>query len=192
MNYWQGEHIRLRAVEPEDGEFFFESLADASIQNNVSDIRIPMSRRACDDWAMNEAAKGNDRDSATLVIEDAEHNKIGMIDPHGVDRRVGVFTCGIWIKPEFQRKGYATEALTLVLKFYFEQLGYQKFNSSVFGYNTASIKLNEKMGFVHEGRIRRDVLSQGKYYDTLLYGLTLEEYYKGIGKRDVGNESIHP
>lgn len=104
MNYWQGEHIRLRAVEPEDGEFFFESLADAAIQNDVSDIRIPMSRKACDDWAMNEATKGNDRDSATLVIEDAEHNKIGMIDPQGVDRRVGVFTCGIWIKPEFQKR----------------------------------------------------------------------------------------
>jgi len=107
-----------------------------------------------------------------------------VIDPHSVDRRVGVFTCGMWIKPEFQRQGYAIEALTLVLKFYFEQLGYQKFNSSVFSYNTASIKLNERMGFVNEGRIRRDVLSEGKYYDTILYGLTIDEYYKVIGKRD--------
>lgn len=184
MNYWQGEHIRLRAVEPEDGEFFFESLADALIQNYVSDIRIPMSLKACIDWAVNEATKGNDRDSTTLVIEDNDHNKVGMIDPHSVDRRVGVFTCGMWIKPEFQRQGYAIETLTLVLKFYFEQLGYQKFNSSVFSYNTASIKLNERMGFVNEGRIRRDVLSEGKYYDTILYGLTIDEYYKVIGKRD--------
>lgn len=76
----------------------------------------------------------------------------------------------------------------MVLKFYFEQLGYQKFNSSVFSNNAASIKLNEKMGFVQEGRIRRDVLSQGKYYDTILYGLTLEEYYQGIGKRDTDIE----
>lgn len=185
MNYWQGKNIRLRAVEPEDGEFFFESLSDDSIQKYVSDIRIPMSLQACKDWAVNEAAKGNDRESATLVIEDNNHNKVGMIDPHSEDRRVGVFTCGIWIKPEFQNKGYATEAVTLVLKFYFEQLGYQKFNSSVHSYNYASIKLNEKMGFVNEGRIRRDVLSEGKYYDTILYGLTVEEYYEGIGKRDV-------
>ena len=27
------------------------------------------------------------------------------------DNRVGVFTSGIFIKPEFQRKGYAKEAL---------------------------------------------------------------------------------
>lgn len=176
MNYWQGEHIRLRAVEPEDGEFFYESLTDTSIQNYVSDIRIPMSLQACKDWAMNEAVKGNDRESTTLVIEDNHHNKVGMVDPNSEDRRVGVFTCGLWIKPEFQRKGYATEALNLVLKFYFEQLGYQKFNSGIVSYNTASIKLHEKMGFVYEGRIRRDVLSEGKYYDTILYGLTIEEY----------------
>lgn len=183
MNYWQGKNIRLRAVEPEDGEFFFESLCDDSIQKYVSDIRIPMSLQACKNWAVNEAEKGNDRESTTLVIEDNNHNKVGMIDPHSEDRRVGVFTCGIWIKPEFHNKGYATEAVTLVLKFYFEQLGYQKFNSRVHSYNYPSIKLNEKMGFVNEGRIRRDVLSEGKYYDTILYGLTVEEYYEGIGKR---------
>lgn len=59
MNYWQEEHIRLRAVEPEDGEFFFETLTDTLIQNYVSDIRIPMALKACKDWAVNEATKGN-------------------------------------------------------------------------------------------------------------------------------------
>ena len=59
MNYWQEEHIRLRAVEPEDGEFFFESLTDTLIQNYVSDIRIPMALKAYKDWAVNEATKGN-------------------------------------------------------------------------------------------------------------------------------------
>jgi RimJ/RimL family protein N-acetyltransferase len=183
VNYWQGEHIRLRAVEPEDGKFFYEALNEASIQNYVSDIRIPMSLKACQDWAVEEAAKGNNRESTTLIIEDSDQNSVGMIDPQSLDRRVGVFTCGIWIKPEFLRKGYASEALTLVLRFYFEQLGYQKFNSSVFSYNTVSIKLHEKMGFTYEGRIRRDVLSQGKYYDTHLYGMTIEEYSQSIGMR---------
>lgn len=52
-------------------------LADALIQNYVSDIRIPMSLKACIDWAVNEATKGNDRDSTKLVIEDNDHNKVG-------------------------------------------------------------------------------------------------------------------
>jgi RimJ/RimL family protein N-acetyltransferase len=59
-----------------------------------------------------------------------------MISPSYQDKRVGVFTCGIFIKPEYQRKGYAYEALSLILKFYFDQLRCQKFNVSVYEYNT--------------------------------------------------------
>jgi RimJ/RimL family protein N-acetyltransferase len=176
MNFWQGEHIRLRAIEPDDSEFFFTALQDASIQKYESDIRIPMSLKACNDLVLSEASKGNDNDSPFLIIEDVQKNKVGMISPSYEDKRVGVFTCGIFIKPEYQRKGYAREALSLVLKFYFDQLRCQKFNVSVYEYNNASNRLCEKMGLIMEGRRRKTAYADGKYYDEILYGLTIEEY----------------
>lgn len=40
-------------------------------------------------------------------------------DESNEDSRVGVFTSGIFIRPEFQRKGYAKEAIFMIMKFYF-------------------------------------------------------------------------
>ena len=177
MNYWQGKNICLRAMEESDADFFYETLQDMDIQRNESDIRVPMSHKACADFAMEQASKGNDNLSPFLIIEDKEKNRVGMASPCIEDSRVGVFTCGIFIKPEYQRKGYAKEAIFLSLKFYFNQLRCQKFNSSVYSYNEPSNKLCEKMGFVVEGRRRNTVYTDGKFYDEILYGLTKEEFY---------------
>lgn len=177
MNYWQGNNICLRAMEESDADFFYETLQDMDIQRNESDIRVPMSHKACADFAMEQASKGNDNLSPFLIIEDKEKNRVGMASPSIEDSRVGVFTCGIFIKPEYQRKGYAKEAIFLILKFYFKQLRCQKFNASVYSYNEPSNKLCEKMGFVVEGRRRNTVYTDGKFYDEILYGLTKDEFY---------------
>jgi RimJ/RimL family protein N-acetyltransferase len=46
----------------------------------------------------------------------------------------------------------------------------------VYGYNTASVKLHEKLGFVEEGRRRRRQFFAGGYHDLVLMGMTVEEY----------------
>ncbi|MBX3056293.1 MAG: GNAT family N-acetyltransferase [Anaerolineae bacterium] len=46
----------------------------------------------------------------------------------------------------------------------------------VYGYNEPSQRLHEGMGFMLEGRIRRAALTDGRYYDDLIYGLTREEF----------------
>ena len=176
MNYWQGNKICLRAMEESDADFFYETLQDMDIQKNESDIRVPMSQKACADFAMEQASKGNDNTSPFLIIEDKDKNRVGMASPSIEDSRVGVFTTGIFIKPEFQRKGYAKEAIFMILKFYFYQLRCQKFNASVYSYNEPSNSLCQKMGLVVEGRRRNTVFTDGKFYDEILYGLTKDEF----------------
>lgn len=177
MNYWQGAKIRLRAIEEFDCDFFHNALQAAEIQKYDSDIRVPMSRKACLEFAREQASKGNDNTSPFLIIEDLQGNPVGMATPSLEDRRVGVFTCGMFILPEYQKLGYAREALSLILKFYFGQLRCQKFNASVYSYNESSNRMCEKLGFVLEGRRRHTVYTDGQYYDELLYGLTAEEYF---------------
>jgi len=180
MNFWKGEKITLRAIEPEDYNLFFEALQDATIQKYESDIRIPMSQNASKDFALNQSLKGNDNDSPFLIIVDNDNNKVGMATPSITDRRVGVFTCGMFIKPEYQHKGYAYEALSIILRYYFDQMRFCKFNASVYEYNTSSNKLCEKIGLVVEGRRRKTVFVDGKFYDEILYGLTDDEFHQQI------------
>ena len=44
------------------------------------------------------------------------------------------------------------------------------------GYFGESVALHEKMGFIKEGIIRRNVYTGGVYYDTIVYGMTRQEY----------------
>lgn len=177
MNYWQGKNITLRAMEPDDYNLFFEALQDESIQKNESDIRIPMSLNACKDFALNQSLKGNDNESPFLIMVDNDNNKVGMATPSIVDKRIGIFTCGMFIKPEYQRKGFAHEALSLILKFYFGQMRCCKFEANVYEYNISSNKLCEKLGLVVEGRRRKSVYTDGRHFDEIMYGLTDDEYW---------------
>lgn len=78
MNYWQGDNICIRAMEESDADFFYETLQDMDIQKNESDIRVPMSHKACANFAMEQASKGNDNSSPFLIIEDKDKNRVGM------------------------------------------------------------------------------------------------------------------
>lgn len=177
MEYWQGEKVTLRAMEQTDGGLFYEILHTLEIQKNESNLRVPMSRAACDAFAAEQAGLGNGTPAPFLVIADADGNAIGLATPSIEDARVGVFTCGICILPRFQRKGYASDALKVVLRFYFEEMRCQKFNASVYSYNEASNAMCRALGLVQEGRRRCVVYTGGQYYDEILYGLTAGEYF---------------
>jgi RimJ/RimL family protein N-acetyltransferase len=36
--------------------------------------------------------------------------------------------------------------------------------------------MHEKLGFIHEGLIRRNCFFNGKYHDDVLFGMTREEF----------------
>lgn len=90
--------------------------------------------------------------------------------------RSGTFMYGISILPSYRRKGYASEAIRLTLRYYFNERRYQKCTIEVFSYNPASMRLHESLGFTLEGRLRRMVFSGGEFHDALYYGITCEEF----------------
>ena len=182
LNYWESDRIRLRAIEPEDAPIFFEWNKDSEMGLMIDRLRPPTSKKFVKDWAEKTAAKFSDEsDDFFYVIETLAGELVGSIDPHKCDRLVGDFTYGIAIRRAFQRQGYAREAIIMILRHYFRELRYQKVTVKVFGYNEASQKLHEKMGFLLEGQIRRAVLHNGRFYDDLIYGMTKEEFEELYG-----------
>ena len=77
---------------------------------------------------------------------------------------------------EFSRCDEVTEAVRLVVKYYFEELRYQKVTVYLMSFNTPSAGLFEKLGFQAEGRLRRVIYTAGQYYDFLVYGMTDDEF----------------
>ncbi len=174
--YWQGEMVRLRAVEPEDLGWLFEREQDNEAARTLSQIPFPRSKAAIRKWVEKQAVKEPKNDEYFLMITDLRGQQVGSIDSHLCNRRVGCFELGLSIHEPHRRKGYARDALKILLRYFFEELHYQKVTVGVYSFNQPAIALFAALGFVQEGRIRRVALTNSEYHDELRYGLTVEEW----------------
>ena len=180
--YWQGSRIRLRAVEPSDAAAHFAWNQDAGMMRPLDYIWFPQSQAATQRWAEKTAldnAPAND--AFHFVIETLAGELAGALATHSCDRRVGSFAYGVAIREEHQRHGYASEAIVIVLRHFFEELRYQKATVSVYSFNEPSIRLHERLGFQREGQLRRVIYTQGQHFDLLYYGVTREEFAERHG-----------
>lgn len=176
-NIFQGKLVRLRAVEPSDWEFHDEwDRSDTDGGRMTDEIWFPSPRAEAQAWAERESKRGAENDVFRFQIERLDNELVGTINTHKVNRRCGTFMYGLAIRPTHQRQGYASEAIALVLRYYFYERRYQKVNAEVYAFNEPSIRLHEKLGFALEGRLRRMHYSGGQFHDAFIYGMTREEF----------------
>jgi RimJ/RimL family protein N-acetyltransferase len=173
---WQAKRVRLRAVEPENWALYDGWNRDDEQARAMDAVPFPQSREAVKRWAAEESLRLPTDDRARFVIENTEGEAVGDVTVHGTDRRVGTFSYGITVRREHRRRGYASEAIALVLRYFFQELRYQKATVRVFDFNEASIRLHERLGFTLEGRLRRMTYGNGRYADELVFGLLAEEF----------------
>lgn len=181
LSFWQGKTIRLRAIEPADWETYFAWNQDDEQARAAYFIPFPQSQEAVKRFAENTSLQAPETDDFRFVVENNEHEMIGDVTVNDCNPRNGTFSWGLTIKEEQRRKGYASEALQLIMRYYFQELRYQKVTIHIYSFVEASIKLHESLGFQLEGRIRRAVYTKGEYFDELLYGLTREEFLAKYG-----------
>ncbi len=175
-NIWQGTRIRLRAVEPSDWESHFEWDQDTDLGAVLDHVYFPKSKEATRQWAEQMALRTTENDSMHLQIETLAGELVGAIDSHTCDPHNGTFSYGVAIRKKYQRKGYASEAITLLLRYFFQERRYQKVTVHIYSFNEASIRLHESLGYQLEGRLRRMIFTGGQFYDILYYGLTVDEF----------------
>ena len=116
MQTLQGNFIKLRALEPEDLEFLFQ------IENNeifweVSHTQTPFSKFMIKNYLENAHLDIYETKQLRLIIEEKSNaNKVGMIDLFDFNpqhKRAGI---GILIHPDSQQKGFASEALSILIR----------------------------------------------------------------------------
>jgi RimJ/RimL family protein N-acetyltransferase len=175
-NSWQGKKVRLRAVEPSDADIFHEWDKDTDQARLQYMVRFPGSLEAARRGAQEGATRRPEDDNFFFVIENLEGEVVGSILTHATDRRNGHFKYGVGIGSEHQRKGYAAEAIRLLLRYYFEELRYTKALAEVYAFNEPSIRLHENLGFTLEGRLRNMIYTEGRHHDVLVFGMLAEEF----------------
>lgn len=175
-NIFEGERVRLRAVEPEDWQAHWLWDQDTEGARMGYEIPFPGSPAGTMAWAERESKRGAEGDAFRFQIETLDKVQVGTLNTHSCDLRCGTFTYGLAVMEQHQRKGYASEAVRLVLRYYFDERRYQKCTVTVYAFNEPSQRLHERLGFTLEGRLRRMIYSGGDYHDALYYGITKEEF----------------
>ena len=186
---WEGELVRLRGIEPGDWEAVMRFDQWSDDVRSGGGLSQPRSAEGYRQWAAERAARAPQAgvDDFELAIESlAEGCLVGTMGTHQCDRAAGTFGYGLGIGRPHQRRGYASEAIVLLLRYMFGERRYQKCNVAVLDYNAASLELHAKLGFVVEGRRRRAVFMGGRHRDEVLLGLTVEEFTAAHPLADVG------
>ncbi len=169
-----GKKLNLRAIEPEDLNFLH------TIENNelfweVSHTQTPFSRYVLKQYLESAHLDIYETKQLRLVIEEKENKEpVGMIDLFDFNpqhKRAGI---GILIHPYYQNKGYASEALSLLINYSFSYLNLHQLYANITSDNGKSLALFKKHNFKKVGLKKDWILSNRKFKDEILFQLIKE------------------
>ena len=167
----KGEHIFLRALEPEDLEFIHGIENDESLWE-LSNTITPYSKFLIKQYLEHSHKDIFEVKQLRLVISNYKNKPLGMIDLFDFDFKNSRAGVGILVKESKDRKlGYGREALQLLIKYSFSHLGLHQLYCNISEDNDASIKLFSSQGFKKIGLKKDWNYIEGAYKNELLFQL---------------------
>ncbi len=94
------------------------------------------------------------------------------IDPANRAIEVG----NIMYSPGLQRTAAATEAMYLLAKYVFEDLGYRRYEWKCNSHNEPSKRAAKRLGFTYEGLFRQHMIIKGRNRDTAWFSMLDKEW----------------
>ncbi|RFU48480.1 GNAT family N-acetyltransferase [Paraburkholderia sp. DHOC27] len=111
------------------------------------------------------------------VIDLATGKAVGTLALMRIDAGNGVIEVGhVTYSPHLKRTRVATEAMALLLKYVFDDLGYRRFEWKCDSLNGPSRSAAQRYGFTFEGIFRQAIVYRGRNRDTAWYSIINSEY----------------
>jgi diamine N-acetyltransferase len=157
--------VYLRPAEREDLPLFVRWLGDARTARTLA-IISPLSQALEERW-FEDLLDHHGRDRWHFVICRVEDDRpVGAINMHEFDVRNGSTALGIAIgDPDDTGQGYGSDALRALVAFGFGELRLERIWLDVYDFNERARHVYERVGFVHEGTLRRAFFRGGVHRD---------------------------
>lgn len=171
--------VKLLPARPADAKRMVRAMVPEALQNFSffsGRKRVNASRQAAYLRKMQES-----KTDLLFLIERREDGAllgtVGLHDCDFVNRnaRLGVMI----FSPAERGKGYATEAIRLLLRYAFRRRGLNKVYLKVFADNARARARYRKLGFQKEGYLREEYLLKDAYRDMILMALRKREWRAG-------------
>ena len=172
-----GERIRLRACERSDLQQFAAWLNDPEVRQGLAHYR-PFSMVEEERWFENMLERPADEHPMVIEVQDEGNwRAIGNCGLMLFDWRIRMAEAGIFIgEKRLWDQGYGSEAMVLLVRHGFETLNLNRISLRVYETNLRAIRSYEKVGFIHEGRLRQAEYQEGRYLDVLLMSVLRSDW----------------
>jgi len=111
------------------------------------------------------------------IVDGASNRALGTAALMRIEPAHGVMEVGsIAFAPALQRTRAATEAMFLMMRRVFDELGYRRYEWKCDSLNAPSRAAAVRYGFTFEGIFRKAIIYKGRSRDTAWYAITDEEW----------------
>jgi RimJ/RimL family protein N-acetyltransferase len=116
-------------------------------------------------------------DPQFFAIVDGATRPVGVASYLRIEPAMGVIEVGhLAFSPLLQRRPAATEAMYLMMRRVFEELGYRRYEWKCDALNAPSRRAAERLGFTYEGTFRQMHVVKGRNRDTAWFSITDSEW----------------
>ena len=165
--------MRLRPVQESDLPHFARWLADRDVTRWLSAIDGPPTLDDEYEWY---ESKREDPDNVLWSIESLDGRLVGNVELR-IAPRARRAELGIAIQDKGQwSRGYGSDAVRLVLRYAFAELGLNRVELTTDEQNARAIRCYEKCGFVREGLLRQHRLIDGQFGNTLVMAVLKQDW----------------
>jgi RimJ/RimL family protein N-acetyltransferase len=184
--FLRGQIVNLRPLAKADVPQLTLWINDPDIRQFIVNI-FPQTEKNEEDW-FNRL--GSDESNIILGIETLDGTLIGTMGLHRIDWINRTATTGALIgNKEYWGRGFGTDAKMALLEYAFNTLNLRKICSEAYAFNKRSVHYSLHCGYKIEGKKRKQVFKNGKYWDVIQLGLFKEEW-EPIWKRYNKNGKI--
>ena len=166
-SYEKVPEVFLRAMEPEDLDLLYEIENDQSLWK-VGVTNVPYSRYTLRDYIAHTTGDIYADRQMRLIIEDSEHQTVGILDLINFEPQHQRAEVGIVILESFRHQGLATAALEYMKRYAREVVHLHQLYAYIQPENEESLRLFQRVGF-ENGAILKDWLYDSRGYHTVCF-----------------------
>jgi len=185
-NIFEGERIRLTDIDPkEDAEKdsqWMHSIEYARFRTENPVRPMSVSEVSKD---LEEKLKESDQERSSFYyavrLKTGEKDLLGFLHIIDIEWPNGQGLLQVLMGTEEIKKEYLEEALSLALRYAFDELNLYHIFCEIPSYDIDVIKAFEKAGFAQEACLREMVYHAGEYHDRIMFGIVGEEWRQKKG-----------
>ena len=157
------ERLCLKNISMDDEAFIYAHFSHGDVTQYLLDAEPLTDMQGAREIIQNFTQPEPRSHHRWILVRKEDGKKIGTCGFHCWDRSAQSCDVGYDLSPEFEGKGYMSEALRAILAFARDVMDIRRVNACIYPENTKSVKIAERFGFVFCGLMKDEIFRGTKY-----------------------------